>query len=1088
MFGIVRRSSAPNVWQALSPRLLAATVCGLGFLLTIAVAIVDRRSTQRRDGVRAEEALLQASGNLERILDRRLGIAISLAALIDSYYDTDGLRSSNYRQRLEADFYNLTRALDRQFGSSLSVQLAPNGIITLLTDLKRNRAALGYDILADPRTNAATIESIRERRLLFVGPLAIVQGGEAVIVRQPIFIPGAFDRDAYLASGNATPTAPWLDEIPSDFWGFASVLLETEVLYRDAGLETLPDRYAFALRGRHGQGMDGDIFWGDPAVFETPLRTVSIALPTGEWIMGVQTLRSHWTRTLLVIVAGSGASAVLGYAAFADRKAKQSAHAMSQAKGEFLAMMSHELRTPMNGIIGLTDLAIQTDREDDRLHYLEKIQTSSQLLLRIVNDVLDFSKLDAGQLAVVNAPFSIDETLISVRDLLAIQAARKQIDLVLQTGADVPDLLVGDSLRLSQILLNLMSNAIKFTNAGSVTLEISAIETDDDRIALRFDVTDTGIGLTAEQIPALFDAFVQARHFDDREYGGTGLGLAICQRLADTMGGDISVRSQVGRGSCFSLDLSFDRVRAPHYTLPARELAANLPGSTERALPALMPISEVRAHWCDKRALVVDTSAASGRAIAAMLAGLGLDVTFTQSGDDAIEHLMIALEVQPFDLLLLDDALPDISIRETIAKLGIDFLLPPIVRVLVCPPDRPLPQSAQLDLDGFDTYLKKPVDRGQLRQLLQQAIGIPDERSTTQLDRLRSRITFPVADRHEDPRAPLAPPMPDFSAPPDSPASSGPEIDRPATATVLLVEDNDINQFVAREMLRNLNYVVEIARNGQMAIERVRQMRYDLILMDVQMPVMGGIEATQRIRQLATESPQMAWCADVAIVAMTAHSVGNYKEQCLQAGMNDWLTKPIDARLLQETIACWLSQSATVQPTTDRQTDAHRDPDRDPNRDPDRDPDRDPNRDRYDTTATDPPAADSDPLSVLPGIEVSIGLNRMGGDWEGYRELLELFAQTYGSFDRELDDAMQDARYDRAFELVHTLKGAAGNIGATDLAEASRVFNELLQAKPPLPERLDPAHQHLRRQLERILGSIDRALHDLSFREDAPYV
>ena len=1090
MLEIVRNSPLLKGVRALTPHWVAGVVTGLGLLATLAIAETDRSLLHRHESQHAEEHLFRVSDNLERILERRLGLATSLASLVESYYDAEAIRDPNYLQRLEADFQNLTVALDGQLGNSLSVQLAPDGLVTFLTNFARNRKASGYDIFSDGRRMSAILSAIHGRELLFVGPIELVQGGEAIIARQPIFIPGALDREAYISRDRATAQTPWLQELPSDFWGVASVLIETNTLYRDAGLHDLPAEYDFALRGRNAQGMAGEVFWGDPAVFERPQRTVGIILPSGKWVMGVRLDFAYWPRTLLVVAIGSSLSLALGYAAWIDRRAKASAYGISQAKSEFLAVMSHELRTPMNGIIGLTDLALQADRDEERLRYLGKIQTSSQLLLRIVNDVLDFSKLDAGKLAIAQVPFSLDEAIAALSDSLSTQAASKQIELLFRIGADVPDLLVGDSLRVTQIAINLVANGIKFTNAGSVTLEIAAIETRDERIALRFDVTDTGIGLTDAQIPALFEAFTQAGRFDEREYGGTGLGLAICKRLTEAMGGEISASSQVGRGSCFRVRLSFGRVRPDRCTFPSG------PAVGTRAPEALLPLTDLRRRWRGKRALVAEASAASGEALGATLSGLGLDVTVVRSSELAIESLLLALETQPFDLLLLDDTLPEANGRGAIANLDADFLLPPFARVLLCSPGRPTPEVAQLERDGFDAHLGKPIDRRQLRQLFQFLDGC--ERRPTARPKLRDgrALTPPISHAISTPTSsraisgrtsrpasarcspPLSGPLASQSVPDASPPCDRATRRHPTGETILLVEDNEVNQFVAQEMLRNLNYCVEIAENGRVALDRVRQVRYDLILMDVQMPIMGGVEATRRIRQLAAQSSENAWCGEVTIVAMTAHNAENHRQHCLDAGMNDWLPKPIDASLLQEILRQWIPGETARAVEAARPVEATKLTARE-SLDVVRTVG---DRDRPSKTGQTP----EDPSStVIPGIAVEVGLERMGGDWDSYCELLELFAQTYAGFERDLEAALRDRRSNRregrAAQLAHTLKGSAGNIGAHALVAASLNLERQLKADFPAPDRLQAAQQQLVGQLRRVLGSIGGALKSRSY-------
>ncbi|TAF53247.1 MAG: hypothetical protein EAZ61_07155 [Oscillatoriales cyanobacterium] len=555
-------SSWPRL-RGQTPRVMAGLMfCG-GILTTLVIALEEHNLSSKKEAAIVEQNLLQVKSNIERTLNQRLSLLIALAALVESHAQQGRVDSAS---NLALDFQALTTALDRQVSGVLSLQLAPGGIVTHITNIESNRKVIGFDILAQSKYRDIALQTIQRRSINLVGPTELMQGGEAVIARLPIFVPGAFNPQAYITSGRAQPQDPWLQRIPSDFWGFATVLIDTKMLYHEAGLNNLPEGYRYALRGRNGKGRRGEVFWGDATVFDHPLHTTNITFPNGVWILGVDSMGETDERsTLIIFLLGLSLSGAVSYAVYINQTAKEIAELNSQKKGDFLAVMSHELRTPLNGIIGLTDLALHSHHERDRVYYLEKIQASSQLLLRLVNDVLDFSKLEAGKFTIVSAPFDLDDIFASLRDLLALQAAEKNLELVFSIGADVPNQLLGDSLRLSQVLINLMANAIKFTDQGSVTLVVDRLASSNQEVRLRFDVCDTGIGLTSAQISTLFHAFTQVHDFQTRSQGGTGLGLAICQRLLDLMGGTITINSESGRGSRFRVCLDFqtpDTVRS----------------------------------------------------------------------------------------------------------------------------------------------------------------------------------------------------------------------------------------------------------------------------------------------------------------------------------------------------------------------------------------------------------------------------------------------------------------------------------------------------------------------------------------------
>jgi len=502
--------------------------------------------------------------------------------------------------------------------------------------------------------------------------------------------------------------------------------------------------------------------------------------------------------------------------------ARETADRANQAKSEFLANMSHEIRTPMNAVIGLTHLLLSGTASSLQRDYLDKIRHAAGSLLAIINEILDFSKIEAGHLVLDKAPIELDQLLALVIDLAAVRADEQGLELLVETRPDVPRTVIGDSVRLSQVLNNLLSNATKFTHAGEILLTIERMPAPDGIVRLRFGVEDTGIGLDQAEQGRLFRPFVQADGSTTRRFGGTGLGLAISKRLVTLMGGEIGIESAPGRGSLFWFTADFDPVEAAEPAPRAR------PGA--RALAAI-------SHPTVRRVML------------AALQGLGLAADGVEDGFSAVEALVDAAAAgRPYDLLVIDgraaridglEAAEWVRHRPEIAKTRILALAGVRER------ERYQPALTSGLIDGL---LVKPVDRAALGLLATQAV----ERRSAARPKLE----------------PTPPPI--------------------ARGRVLLVEDNEINQLVAGEVLRRAGFTVEIAGNGIEACMAATRSGADFVavLMDLQMPVMDGYEATRRIRAHGMDC--------LPIIAVTAHALADERQKCLDAGMNGFLSKPFD--------------------------------------------------------------------------------------------------------------------------------------------------------------------------------------------------
>ncbi|MCF8093277.1 MAG: response regulator, partial [Desulfotignum sp.] len=671
-------------------------------------------------------------------------------------------------------------------------------------------------------------------------------------------------------------------------------------------------------------------------------------------------------------------SARLSYAIEQIEAARKDAEKANRAKSEFLAVISHEIRNPMNGIVGTCDLIMADDLSRQQKEYLEIVKNSAFSLLGLINDILDFSKIEAGKLEFQEVQFDVRDVVDEVSDIFLELISKKNLELIVDIDPDVPVQLISDPMRLRQVLINLTSNALKFTHQGEIIIRVEQSRRDRSHAELIFRVTDTGIGIAPQYFDNLFDSFTQVNDGLNREYGGTGLGLAICRQIIEMMNGAIWVESVKGEGSSFYFKVPFKYIQ---------------PKKTEDP--------RIPAVFNQYRALVVQENKSSLQMFRQLLCSWGFTVEAMSSGRQVLDMFFQNSISKEFDLVIMDMGLGDLAdekvtgkIKSMVTSSGLFIALSRMGR------NDEVNQAKEI---GVDRSLTKPVKQSLLLEILKNHFEHDVDTDKTEKKQAHSGKPF-------------------------------------SNTPVLLVEDNAINLKIGSEMLRMAGVDVDTAQNGIEAIEKVQKKDYAAVLIDIQMPHLDGIEASRIIRQQFSKT-------SLPIIAMSAHAKSDNWKACLEAGINDYILKPISRNVLFTALKNQIGASHGI--------------------------------------LSPGPAANQDEsrkaffenMESLPGLNIKEGIERLGGAADIYADILNDFCKEYTTFHKRVKHLIADSDFKGAATLSHSLKGAAGNISAVRLFDSAKSLEQACWNKnyDEINRLLDPVqsdYQEVCRSAGQFLGQM----------------